>query len=102
MGMRRPTYRPDGGDGRPASHAAAAALVVGEQQHAVLEVGAEDAVLVAEEAREQGCAAAGRAEESHTAHSRAPPYGPVTKGRQGDVEDLSFHGAGDTNPMLLP
>jgi hypothetical protein len=50
MGMRRPTYRPDGGDGRPASHAAAAALVVGEQQHAVLEVGAEDAVLVAEEA----------------------------------------------------
>jgi hypothetical protein len=26
----------------------------------------------------------------------------VTKGGRGDVEDLPFHGAGDTNPVLLP
>jgi hypothetical protein len=36
MGMRQPTYRPDGGDARPDSHVAAAALVVEEVQHAVL------------------------------------------------------------------
>jgi hypothetical protein len=51
-GVEARKSRPDGGDedARPASEAAAALLVGVEEQHAALEVGAEEAdVLVAED-----------------------------------------------------
>jgi hypothetical protein len=90
--MRQPTYRPGGGDARPASHVAAAALVVGEGQHTIL-VAEEEGIKIGQQRGEPW---------RSTLPSRAPPHGPVTKGRRGDVEDLPFHGAGHTHPVLLP
>jgi hypothetical protein len=41
-------------------------------------------------------------EESHAALSPAPLHDPVIKGRQRDVEDPPFHGAGGAHLVLLP
>jgi hypothetical protein len=93
MGMRQPTYRPDGGDARPV-------LPMWPLPRSWSGRGSK---LFSWQRRKGSRLRS--SEASHGDPHYPPvllPHGPVTKGRRGDVEDLPLHGAGHTHPVLLP